>query len=56
MTRLSLTPRSAAIATAPPTDDAALLPMPLPGFMPLLMVIEKPFSSHSHLSASFKAA
>ena len=53
---LSLTSSRAAMASAPPTEDAALLPIPLPGFMPFAIVIEKPRSSHPHDSASLIAA
>jgi hypothetical protein len=52
---LSRIPKSAAMPTAPPTDDAALLPRPLPGFMPFLMVIENPDSAEPQSSANFNA-
>src|SRR4030065_1500309 len=53
---LSRSPRIVAIATAPPAEDAALLPSPLPGFVPFLMVIENPMSSQPQCSASLIAA
>jgi len=53
---LFLTPRRVAMASAPPVDEAALLPSPLPGFIPFLMVIEKPMRSYPHSSESFMAA
>ena len=53
---LSFTPSMPAMASAPPTDEAAELPMPLPGFSPCFTLMVKPVLSQPQSSHSFSAA